>query len=174
MEEYSFGSFFKAYPPDMDAHEVKQYIDSLHINGRLTPEMIIDDARREDSPLHCCFDWDDSIAANKWRLEQARNIISVVYINSSNPNATNPNQPIRAFVNVINDGERFYSPVKTVFSDDNQREKFLELAESELLRWQERYAALQIYADDVKKRHAIIVLEIEKLKQQREEKRKAV
>lgn len=53
--------------------------------GRLTPEEVIEAARDPESPGHVYFDWDDSTAAHKWRLTQARNILSVrVVIQTSN------------------------------------------------------------------------------------------
>ena len=48
--------------------------------GRLTPEQIVDEARPEDSILHPCFEWDDSKAAESWRIEQARDLIKRVKI----------------------------------------------------------------------------------------------
>jgi len=46
--------------------------------GRLTRQGVLDDARDEDSPLHPCFEWDDGIAAEKYRLDQAGQIIRSV------------------------------------------------------------------------------------------------
>lgn len=43
--------------------------------GHVTPEVILDDAMREDSVLHQYFEWDDSVAGYKYRLEQARALI---------------------------------------------------------------------------------------------------
>ena len=48
--------------------------------GRLTPEQVVDAAASEDSALHECFTWDDSEAAAKWRLDEARAIIRSVRI----------------------------------------------------------------------------------------------
>ena len=50
-------------------------------NGkRLTPELVVRDARSPSSPLHGCFEWDDSAAAEAWREQQARTLMrSVVY-----------------------------------------------------------------------------------------------
>jgi hypothetical protein len=48
--------------------------------GRLTPEQVIEAAEPEGSALHACFDWDDTEAARKWRMEQAREIIRSVRI----------------------------------------------------------------------------------------------
>lgn len=47
-------------------------------NGGLDPRAVVDDARRPESPLHPLFDWDDSEAAEKWRLHQARHHIRQV------------------------------------------------------------------------------------------------
>src|SRR2546421_688544 len=44
-------------------------------NGCLRPPDVVDAARPKSSPLHEHFDWDDTDAAEKWRLEQARHLI---------------------------------------------------------------------------------------------------
>lgn len=48
--------------------------------GELTAHQVLDDARSPDSPLHRYFDWDDSEAAEKWRLSQARTLIRNIRI----------------------------------------------------------------------------------------------
>jgi hypothetical protein len=47
-------------------------------SGRLTPQIVLDAAKRESHPLHEYFEWDDSIAAQAWRVEQARGLIRSV------------------------------------------------------------------------------------------------
>lgn len=44
-------------------------------HGHLTPELVVDAARPEHSPLHDLFEWDDSVAGERWRREQARHLI---------------------------------------------------------------------------------------------------
>lgn len=44
-------------------------------DGGLTPSAVIKDAQRPDSPLHDRFEWDDKLAAQGHRLEQARDLI---------------------------------------------------------------------------------------------------
>ncbi len=46
--------------------------------GKLTPASVVSDASDPASPLHSCFEWDDSVAAHKYRLEQARVLIRSV------------------------------------------------------------------------------------------------
>lgn len=48
--------------------------------GRLTPDAVVQDAASKKSPLHDQFEWDDSAAAVKWRLAQARELIRSVRI----------------------------------------------------------------------------------------------
>lgn len=54
-------------------------IGQLH-GGLITPEAVVQDATDPDSPLHDQFEWDDSIAAAKHRLWQARCVISSVTV----------------------------------------------------------------------------------------------
>jgi hypothetical protein len=49
-------------------------------NGRLLPVDVVEAARPEDSPLHSRFEWDDTEAAVKYRLSQARALIRTVKI----------------------------------------------------------------------------------------------
>jgi len=44
-------------------------------NGRLDTADVVDAARNPDSPLHGYFEWDDSAAAEAYRLSQAETLI---------------------------------------------------------------------------------------------------
>lgn len=48
--------------------------------GRLTPADVLEVATEEASPLHGFFEWDDSVAAEKHRLNQASGLIRSVRI----------------------------------------------------------------------------------------------
>lgn len=48
--------------------------------GRLTPAQVVEAARATSSALHDCFEWDDSVAAEQYRIDQAREIIRRVKI----------------------------------------------------------------------------------------------
>jgi hypothetical protein len=49
-------------------------------NGSLTPDLVVKDAEDSSSPLHDLFEWDDSIAGHKYRIEQARQVITSVRV----------------------------------------------------------------------------------------------
>ena len=78
--------------------------------GRLAPEDVVDASREETAPLHCCFEWNDEIAAEKYRIGQAGNIIrALVTVEPEEPRA----QETRAFVHVRRD----YHPLNVVVQD---------------------------------------------------------
>jgi hypothetical protein len=46
-------------------------------DGKLMPGEVVDAARDPSSPLHNLFQWDDDVAAEAYRLHQARRIIRI-------------------------------------------------------------------------------------------------
>ena len=50
-------------------------------NGRLTPADVVRESANRKSKLHDWFDWDDNSASEKWRLHQARMLISSIKVN---------------------------------------------------------------------------------------------
>lgn len=56
----------------------REHIDLIRrTTGGLKPEDVLDDARNPNSPLHDCFTWDDTVAAEAYRLTQAKAVIRV-------------------------------------------------------------------------------------------------
>ena len=53
-------------------------LQALEIQGRLTPDAVVLAASDPDHPLHLDFEWDDDVAAAKYRVEQARSLIRAV------------------------------------------------------------------------------------------------
>lgn len=76
-----------------DAQKVAREIMAL--GDEVTPQQIVDAARDENTELHQCFTWDDSLAAEKWRKHEARLIICHLVINSENKDESKPE--IRVF-----------------------------------------------------------------------------
>lgn len=51
---------------------------------KFTKRVLLDRARDKAHPLHGCFDWNNSRAAEKYRLEQARQLIMLIVLEESN------------------------------------------------------------------------------------------
>lgn len=48
--------------------------------GRLTPDDVVKDAKKPNSPLHAHFEWDVKKAAAQYWIEQARNLITSIRV----------------------------------------------------------------------------------------------
>lgn len=67
---------------DMKQEVITKALEKIsgRYRGKLTPAAVVEDARDKRSPLHHYFTWNDSEAAEQWRLEQARQLIRSVKI----------------------------------------------------------------------------------------------
>lgn len=116
--------------------------ERLRSDGRLTPRNLVDESRPEDAPLHKCFEWDDTTAAEKWRETQAAYIIrSVEVVIEQSPT------PTRAFVATVSDGNRRYESIGYVLRDSDGRDALLDSARRELLAFRRKYQTLHELAD---------------------------
>lgn len=49
-----------------------EVLSAIEQQGKVNPEALVDKARPADSPIHHLFEWDDVVAGERYRLEQAR------------------------------------------------------------------------------------------------------
>ena len=110
----------------------------------VTARELLDASRDENAPLHNCFEWDDSVAAEKYRLTQARHIISSVEIIIRRES----DQPIvtRAFLNVkppLPKVEGCFVSSDVVMTTPAYLNQVLKNALSELRAFQKKYQAYQ-------------------------------
>jgi len=61
-----------------DAQKVGEELAKVGKISNLTPEAVVETAKDKKSILNKYFDWNDDEAGEKWRLQQARNIVSHV------------------------------------------------------------------------------------------------
>lgn len=84
----------------MQRKQVEQELASIQgqHGGVLKAEDVVAFARDPLSALHACFDWEDSEAAEKWRLSQARAVIRLHVVILSEEQACVPSCPCRQIV----------------------------------------------------------------------------
>lgn len=113
-------------------------------SGDLTPRLVVDAARPEDSPLHSRFEWDDSIAGEKYRLSQAGELLRVVF----KPDPTQPTH-LRAFVAVkgTDSTASSYVPTETAMADPFMRTLVLRRMEREWKALKSRYRHMAEFAN---------------------------
>lgn len=129
------------------AQDAGELCESLKNTVGLTPKTLLDASRAEDALLHNEFEWNDDIAAEKYRLGQAQHIIANLKIV-----ADGSTEPTRAFVTVrgnqsVGDG---YEHIVDVMSDEEKRARLLETAKTELKWFKAKYSNLKELAKVMK------------------------
>jgi hypothetical protein len=109
--------------------------------GLITPDSIVERAKSKTSILHKFFDWDDSIAAQKHRLHQARQLlrVTVEYIE------TYEDKPVKVFVSLTPDRltREGYRTLTNVMEDEQLRGILLDDAVSDMETFKKKYALLR-------------------------------
>lgn len=109
-------------------------------DGQVTSKSLLDAGRPEESVLHSLFEWDDSKAAELYRLRQATDVITHIHIVIEEK----PETPYRAYVNIQeSNGQteqgRFIN-VRSAMENEETRRIVLNTAISEMKRFSQKYA----------------------------------
>lgn len=131
-------------------------------DGSVTSKSFLEYSRPEDSETHDMFEWDDTIAAEKYRLAQSGRIINqlqieVVYSGDSSPrevevevNRTEQFKIVNAFVNVVPKtvrGSAVFNNTISALRDKTKREQVLRNALSELETFKNKYESFEELSD---------------------------
>lgn len=132
MAIYQFrkGTRAAGIKPDTAAKELGRIYEK---HGKLSPTVVVDEARPAESPLHPAFEWDDSKAAEFYRRSQAKDLIySVEIIEES--------QPIPQRIYTYIPSVEAYIPTQVVVSDVDL---YVEAREEFAKRFNEALCSLQ-------------------------------
>ena len=130
------------YP--VPAQKAGEHIEELcRKYGEVTPQILVDDARPEDALMHPLYEWNDSIAAEKYRLGQSRRITNdliVVRVSYEEPELP---EPAKAFVSIKPRNESAsYKPIVEALSDEDTKKQVIENARMELDSYTRKYRNL--------------------------------
>lgn len=126
---WNINGIFKA-----DAEKVSDELSAI----KCTPSNVVEHARNPKTELHKCFEWNDSIAGEKYREHQAQQVIrNLVIIKEETEEKT----PIRLFYNT---GDRTgeYKPVQLVMRKEDEYKNLLNKAQEELRVFKKKYHCL--------------------------------
>lgn len=121
-----------------DPQKVADEIDAL--GGEVTPEQLVEAAKDKKSELHKCFDWDNRVAAEKWRKHQARQIMCFLVIRNEDEDG-NQQAPVVRYMYKTDTGG--YKPSKMIFKQDDEYQKLLQRVDGELHAIKQKYAYIQ-------------------------------
>lgn len=124
-------------------HLIKQELEALAEanNGLLMPETVVEFARNPETALHSRFEWDDTEAAKRYRLIQARQVIRVTVSVLPNENES----VYRVFASLREDRANGggYRMMVDVMTDDQMRRRLLAQAADDFKLWQKKYQQLK-------------------------------
>lgn len=119
-----------------DAQKCAEEIRTL--GDEIRAEQVLELARDETTELHKCFEWDDSIAAEKYRYVQAQRVIRMLVIKEEQEPEDRP--PVRMYYKTAsNEG---YKPVELIVRKQDEYEALLKRAYAELQAFKAKYAML--------------------------------
>lgn len=94
-----------------------QLQDIYEKHGKLTPPLVVDTARDPEHPLHDRFEWDDAIAGEKWRREQAHELIRSVKIVRKDDDGKAIGPEVRVYHAIRGNEGVVYEPVERITTD---------------------------------------------------------
>lgn len=107
------------------------------IGESASAEQILEKARDINTELHKCFCWDDTEAAEKWRIHTARMVSGNIIIDRVN---VTPDEPqIRYFHKTEGNG---YKAMPVIIKRQNEYDAMLQRAYAELAAFKKKYSCL--------------------------------
>lgn len=143
----------------VDANVVGQELERIEAEeGYVSKENFLDASRPEEAPTHEIFEWNDAVAAEKYRLHQSGEVIRVlrVTVEETEPEEVkltcvqaDENKAVlnaRAYVNTErnnNHDKGKFSNIQSALEDKDKRRIVLENALYEYKRMKEKYDYLE-------------------------------
>lgn len=134
--EASWKQGFATLHGNADAQKVADEI--ISIGESATPEQILEKARNENTELHRCFEWRDDVAAEKYRIQQARQIVCHLVIKKT---VKEDKPPIRFFAKTSKVSG--YEPVRVIVRNEEKYQGMLLEAYKELKAFKNKYINLK-------------------------------
>lgn len=140
MREYSWKhtgtSFISA-----DAQLVGEELEKLEFAGELTADEVLKFARNNpNSETYKCFEWDNTVAGEKYRKMQASGILSSISVTIKEE----PKETQRVYVSVKTslDDTRKFKNIKEVLKNDDEYQQLIDRAKQSFVRTKEQYETL--------------------------------
>lgn len=107
---------------------------------KITPDSIVELAKNEDSVLHNLFEWDDKVAAGKWRKQQARTIMCNLVVEEAKDEDS---EPIQVRLYHKTDDQTEYHELQFFVQHEDEYKKLLNQAKRDLISFKTKYHTLK-------------------------------
>lgn len=133
---------WKNYGYSVSADIVGKQFESIETKyGEVTSQYVLQEAADKNNPMHELFEWDDTVAANKYRLHQASVLICNLAIEVED-NATEKTLVTRAYVDVSDSDKGSFINVVSAFKNPDSKSIVLQRAYNELAAFKAKYQSL--------------------------------
>jgi hypothetical protein len=122
------------------ASEIKAIRDR---HGKLTPKLVLDTARDASHPLHSRFEWRDGLAAEKYRLIQAQELIASVRLTFVDSKGENRSARRYYAIRAADADEFDYDDVEEVMADRFRRKLLLNEMQRRIDELVQQYGVLE-------------------------------
>lgn len=120
-----------------DADVIGEHIESLAKDGIITPADLVKDAKKKSSPLHQCFEWDDTAAAKAHRVSQAAHLLRCIEVMIEREDETV--FTVRAFHHINTEEQQGYTTIENACNDPEIWDCVKTQAITEIKNWQQKY-----------------------------------
>jgi len=110
--KYEWGSQWGVFNGKVSAQKVGEALEELRRkkgDDAITAGEVVEAARPRRSKMHDAFEWDDGIAADNWRVHQARHVLRTIRITVEEAEPRFANVHVRT-----DDGRNAYVPVSVM------------------------------------------------------------
>lgn len=110
-----------------------------------TPEKVVEIARDEGTELHKCFEWNDTIAAEKYRVVQAREVLRSIVIRvteEAHEEGERKSQEIVMRKYESGAERKEYKSVQMIVQNVDEHQKLIAQAKRELESFRKRYEGI--------------------------------
>lgn len=135
--QWKSGTRYKAIP-----QKAAEVMDRLAKEGRLCAKELVEVSRPEEAPLHNEFEWDDTVAAEKWREHQGRCMIAALTVIYED---TPQKAPIRAFFHIQEETSN-YEPVEVIIQSEDKQNLLIKTALKELNAFKAKYSGIKAFS----------------------------
>lgn len=142
MENFTY----KWYPQcefNGKADPVKVGAELEELGETINERQILERAKDTTTELNKCFEWNNDIAAEKFRLEQARRITTMLHIVYLDDKKEEDEKPKEFRVYYHEPSTPGYTQTKVIFKQEDRYELLLKQAKYELRCFKNKYSMLQ-------------------------------
>lgn len=133
---------FKINKYPVKAESVGKYFEGLQEQyGEVNPETMVENAKSKSNILHKCFEWDDGIAANKYRIIQANDIIRCLVVTDSRDGVVTESRAVVS-VSYVEGGKKTYQTIGAALKSESARDLLLRQAMRDIDIFSEKYRQL--------------------------------